>query len=84
MIQEYAIKIGNKYFKEFIYTKQNCQGRYGGHTGNEGVYVQGDIVDIDLTKDIELTLSRRSLGGKIKLIYDIDKFKNKKVSIIPI
>jgi len=84
MVQEYAIKIGNKYFKEFIYTKQNRKGRYGGNTGNGGVYVQGDIEDIYLTEDIELTLSRRCLGDKIKLIYDIDKFKNKKVSIIPI
>ncbi|WP_297425820.1 hypothetical protein [Clostridium sp.] len=84
MVQEYAIKIDNKYFKSFIYAEKSTKGRYGGHFGNAGIYKKGDIIDIELTKEIELTETRRSLAGKIQLIYDIDKFKKKKVSIIPV
>ena len=80
----YAIKVGSKYFKDFIYADKNTYGRYGGHFGNAGVYNEGDIIDIELTKDPDTTLSKRSIATKIQLIYDIDKFKTKKVSIVPI
>jgi hypothetical protein len=82
---EYAIKIGNKYFKEFIYDENiNSKGRFTGGATRIGNYETGDIIDILLTEDIELTLTRRSLADKIQLIYDIDKFKKQKVGIIPI
>lgn len=80
---EYAIKVGSKYFKDFKYADKSTKGRYGGNFGNAGIYKEGDIIDLELTKDVELTLCRRSLVDKIRLIYDIDKFKNKRVSIIP-
>ncbi|NFE13309.1 hypothetical protein FDB55_17585 [Clostridium botulinum] len=84
MVQEYAIKVGNKFFKDFIYYENvNNTGRYSGHWNGE-IYKKGDIVDLALTKEAELTLTKRSLAGKIQLIYDIDKFKKKKVSIIPV
>lgn len=83
-IHEYAIKIGNKYFKSFVYSDKNTYGRFTGGATRTGNYETGDIIDIELTKEIELTETRRSLADKIQLIYDIDKFKNKKVSIIPV
>lgn len=81
---EYYIKVGNKYFKDFVYARKSTNDRYGGNFGNAGIYKEGDIIDLELTKDAELTLSRRSLATKIQLIYDLDKFKTKKVSIIPV
>lgn len=80
----YAIKIGRKYFDSFIYYEKRGKGRYGGNFGNAGIYQYGDIVDIKLTESIEITMVRRELGEKISLIYDIDKFKNSKINIIPI
>ena len=82
---EYAIKIGDKYFKEFIYDENiNSKGRFTGGATSMGNYGTGDLIDIELTNEIELTLTRRSLADKIQLIYDIDKFKQQQVGIIPV
>ena len=73
----YAIKIGNRYFKEFVYCEENTKGRYSGHWNRE-VYKKGDVIDLEPTKEADLKLTKRSLAGKIQLIYDIPKFKEKR------
>jgi hypothetical protein len=84
MVMEYAIKINGKYFKEFIYSDKNTYGRYTGGATNIGNYQSDDIIDIELTEDIQTTFTRRSLADKIQIIYDIDNFKNKETNIIPL
>jgi glycine cleavage system H lipoate-binding protein len=84
MVMEYAIKIEDKYFKSFVYADKNTYGRFTGGATSIGNYQIGDIIDIELTNDVELTETRRSLAERIKLIYDMDKFKDKIISIIPV
>lgn len=84
MIYDYAIKIDGKYFKDYVYSDKNTYGRFSGGATNIGNYQTDDIIDLILTDNIEYTTSRRNISEKIKIIYDIEKFKNKKVSIIPV
>ncbi|NFL43130.1 hypothetical protein FDB61_15695 [Clostridium botulinum] len=81
---DYAINIDNMYFKDFVYAERSTLGRVSGHSQLAGNYNVGDIIDVKLTDNIEYMTTRRSLAEKIQLIYDIDKFKNKVVSIVPV
>lgn len=76
---EYVIMIDGKYFKDYIYAEKNIAGRFG-----KGRILEGDIVDIVLTDQIERTEVGRSLGNTITTLYSIDKMRGKETLIIPI
>lgn len=80
----YSIKIDNKYFKEYVYADKNLLGRYAGHGKLGNLIQEGDIVDIKLTDSPERTETKRSISGTIGTIYQIEKFKDKKIEIIPV
>ena len=83
-ITTYAIKINSKYFKDYVYATEKDQGRYFGH-GYQGSLIQeGDIIDLVLTKTVERTQVRRSIGNTISTILQVEKFKNAKIIIEPI
>lgn len=79
---EYAIKVGNQYFKEYIYHDINTNGRFAG-IGHNSTLRDGDIIGIVTTDKPERTWSRRGLGGTIGTLYTIDKVRDKKIEIIP-
>lgn len=76
---EYAVKINGKYFKEYVYAEKNIKGRFG----KVGV-IQGDIIDLELSDEVERTFSSRCLGGTLATIYLVEKFRDKKIEIIPL
>ena len=78
----YAIKINDKFLKDFIYYDFK-NTRFSGHSQN-GIFVDGDIIDLELTDKILETYSKRTLADKIRCIYSIDKYKKSCVSIIPV
>lgn len=80
----YAIRIGSKYFKDYIYADKDYIGRHGGNTGLGTVVAEGDIVDVKLTNAIERTEVARSIGNTISTLYQIEKMKGKTIEIIPI
>lgn len=84
MINLYAIKIDNKYFKEYIYCDKDNKGRYAGHGELSILSNEGDIVDIVTTDNIERTETKRSIGNTIRTIYTIEKLKNKEILIVPV
>lgn len=76
----YAIKIGDKYFKDYVYaSKGDVEHRYGRARVGEG-----DIIDIVLTDKPERTEVRSSLGNTIGILYRQDFMRDKKAEIIPI
>lgn len=38
----YAIKIENRYFKEYVYAKKNTKGRQGAHSQSGTLIQEGD------------------------------------------
>lgn len=76
---EYAIKIDEKYFKEYVYATENVSKRFG-----RGRILEGDIVDIVLTDKVERTEVGRSLGNTITTLYTIPKMKGKGIGIVPL
>lgn len=84
MINLYAIKIDNKYFKEYMYYDKDKESRYAGHGTLDSKLKDGDIIDIVLTDNAERTETKRSIGNTIGTIYTIEKFKNKELTIIPV
>lgn len=80
----YAIQIGDKFFKEYVYCEKSQQGRFSGHGAINGILQEGDIIDLKLTKGPERTETKRSIGGTITTILQIEKFKNKSIQIVPV
>lgn len=80
----YAIKIDNKYFKEYIYATKENISRYAGHTAFGWAIQDGDVIDIECTDTPQRTDTRRSLGNTISLLYTVDKLKSKTIEILPI
>lgn len=80
----YAIRIDNKYFKEYVYADKNTIGRYTGHSQLGNVIQEGDIIDLVLTDTPERTETKRSIAGSISTIYQVESMQNKIIEIIPI
>lgn len=76
---EYAIKLENGYFKEYIYADKNVRGRFGKVILNEG-----DIIGVVVTQGIERTEVGRSIGNTITTLYQIESMRGKKIEIIPV
>ena len=79
----YAIKIDNKYFKNYIYATKDDVRRYCGNATVMGLLREGDIVDIILTDKPVRTETRRSVGNTICSLYTIEKLRNKRIEIEP-
>lgn len=80
----YAIKIDNRYFKDYIYATKKTADRYGGNTQLGSVITEGDIIGIITTGKPERTEVRRSVANTIAVLYDIENLENKIIEIIPI
>lgn len=80
----YAIKINNKYFKEYEYQGKIIKDRYCGNATLGGVLKEGDIKDIICTDTPQRTETRKSIGNTIAVIYDIEAFRNTTIEIVPI
>ena len=77
---EYAILINGEYFKEYIYfDKDNDRGQFG-----KTRLLDGDIIDIVTTKEVERTEVGRSLGNTITTLYGIESLKHNELRIVPI
>ena len=80
----YAIRIDGRYFKDYVHFDKKTIGRYSGHTALAGTLSEGDIIDVNLTNNIQRTEVARSIGNTISVLYGIEKLKNKMIEIIPI
>ncbi|QEH69934.1 hypothetical protein [Cellulosilyticum sp. WCF-2] len=80
---EYAIKIDDKYFYDFVYATKGNSGIYAGHGAQGSLIKEGDIIDLELTEIAKRTFSRRSIGTKISLILQVDQYKRKDIHIVP-
>lgn len=79
----YAIRINNRYFKEFVYAKE-ISDRYAGNTAI-GYRVDGDdIVDIITTDLPERTEVINSVAGTIRMLLSIEKLEGKIIEVIPL
>lgn len=80
----YAVKINNKYFKEYVYADKTINGRYAGHTQFGSTVQEGDIIGLILSDVPERTETKRSIGGSISTIYQIEGMQNKVIKIVPV
>lgn len=81
----FAIKIDDKYFKEYVYATKYMSDRYTGPTSRNGTRIQeGDIIDIITTEAPERFEVSRSIGNTISTLVSIEKLKNKIIKIIPL
>lgn len=80
----YAIKINDRYFKDYVYLDKNNKGRYAGNTGLGNNFQEGDIVDIITTELPERKEIGRSVGNTVSLLVSIDKLRGKVIEIIPL
>lgn len=85
---EFAIKINDKYFKEFEYKQGKSNGRYGGNTYLSTLTASGDITGLELTEDItDGKMAAVGVGGKIQTIVNLMRYGDiepKEISIVPV
>lgn len=72
---EWAIKVGEKYFKDFEY-KANTNGRHGGHTALGSILDSNDITGLELTEQAERTMAAVEVSGKVKSLVDLMRYKD--------
>lgn len=85
---EFAIKINDRYFKEFEYKQVKTNGRYGGNTALGYVNANGDISGLELTEDItEGKMAAVGVSGKIQTIVNLMRYGDvepQEISIVPV
>lgn len=72
---QWAIKVGEKYFKGFEY-KANTNCRHAGHTALGTVLDSNDITGLELTEKPEKTMAAVEVSGKIKSLVDLMRYKD--------
>lgn len=80
----YAIRIKNKYFKEYEYQGKTIKDRYAGNATLGGVLKEGDIKGIICTDAPQRTETRKSVGNTIAVLYDVEALRNEVIEIVPV
>lgn len=85
---EFAIKIGDKYFKEFEYKQEKSNNRYAGNTQLGYLGNAEDITGLELIEDIESAkMAAVGVNGKIHTIVNLMRYGDiepQEISIIPV